>query len=52
MGYADGEEFESLGVCKSGGGGVLFVLWIVDWVVFGLLVLEMKKSVEESERCK
>jgi len=49
MGYADGEEFESLGVCESGRGGVLFVLWIVYWDVFGLLVFERNRSVEDNE---
>mmetsp|Transcript_24075 Transcript_24075/g.51974 ORF Transcript_24075/g.51974 Transcript_24075/m.51974 type:complete len:208 (-) Transcript_24075:478-1101(-) len=36
LGDANGEEFQSCGVCEAGGCGIFFVLWVEDWVVFGL----------------
>ena len=34
---ADGEKFEGGGVGEAWGGGIFFVLWVEDWIVFGLI---------------
>mmetsp|Transcript_24029 Transcript_24029/g.43231 ORF Transcript_24029/g.43231 Transcript_24029/m.43231 type:complete len:380 (+) Transcript_24029:334-1473(+) len=36
LGDAEGEEFQGGGVGEAGGGGVFFVFWIEDGIVFGL----------------